>query len=361
MSDRTRLAVILGGRSPEHEVSVVSARSIIREADPERFEVVPFGITRGGAWLTPDETAARLEAVEAGRTAGLGEEEGKGLLAAAGVLAALAAVDVAFPIVHGRSGEDGSLQGLLELAGVPYVGSGVAASALGMDKAQMRAVFAAHGIPQPSYLVLRDDALSELIGGTPSREALASIERTVGYPCFAKPANGGSSIGVGKVGSRESLADAVTHAARYDRKVVIEAAIEGREVECAVLGNADPRPSPLGEIRPRGEFYSYEEKYGDEGAELVVPAELSTAAAARVQEVALDAYRAIDCAGLARIDCMVAEPEDVRVIEVNTLPGFTPISMFPRLWEEAGLDYRSLITRLVGLGLERHAEVSSYA
>ena len=179
MSDRTRLAVILGGRSPEHEVSVVSARSIIREADPERFEVVPFGITRGGAWLTPDETAARLEAVEAGRTAGLGEEEGKGLLAAAGVLAALAAVDVAFPIVHGRSGEDGSLQGLLELAGVPYVGSGVAASALGMDKAQMRAVFAAHGIPQPSYLVLRDDALSELIGGRPrARRWRASSERS---------------------------------------------------------------------------------------------------------------------------------------------------------------------------------------
>jgi D-alanine-D-alanine ligase len=281
------------------------------------------------------------------------------------VLAELAEVDVAFPIVHGRNGEDGSLQGLLEIAGLPYVGPGVTASAIGMDKAQMRAVFAAHAIPQPSYLVLRDAALAELIGGTPSREALTSIERTVGYPCFAKPANGGSSIGVSKVESREGLAEAVTHAARYDRKVVVETAIAGREVECAVLGNADPQPSPLGEIRPRGAFYSYEEKYGEQGAELVVPAQLTAAATARVQSIALDAYRAIDCAGLARVDCIVGEttdePGDVRVIEVNTLPGFTPISMYPRLWGETGLDYRSLITRLVGLALERHAEASSYA
>ena len=187
VSAAARLAVIFGGRSPEHEVSVVSARSIMREADPERFELVPIGITRGGFWLTPDETGHRLEAIEAGKTASLGEEEGGGIAARADALGALAEVDVVFPIVHGRSGEDGTLQGLLELARKPYVGSGVAASAIGMDKAQMRAVFAAHEIPQPRYLVLRDEALSELTGGEPTREALTGIEQAVGYPCFVKP------------------------------------------------------------------------------------------------------------------------------------------------------------------------------
>ena len=361
MSAAARLAVIFGGRSPEHEVSVVSARSIMREADPERFELVPIGITRGGFWLTPDETGHRLEAIEAGKTASLGEEEGGGITARADALGALAEVDVVFPIVHGRSGEDGTLQGLLELARKPYVGSGVAASAIGMDKAQMRAVFAAHEIPQPRYLVLRDEALSELTGGEPTREALTGIEQAVGYPCFVKPANGGSSLGVSRVASRQDLGAAVTTAARYDRKVLLEEAIDGREIECAVLGNADPRPSPLGEIRPQGEFYTYDSKYGDEGVDLIVPADLDEATTARVQQISLDAYRAVDCAGLARVDFIVREPDEVRVIELNTLPGFTPISMYPRLWEEAGLAYPALVTRLVGLALERHAEVSSYA
>ena len=278
-----------------------------------------------------------------------------------GCSSALSRVDVAFPIVHGRNGEDGSLQGLLELAGIAYVGSGVAASAVGMDKAQMRAVFEASGIPQPAYVVLRDRTLSELTGGTPSRETLSGIESTVGYPCFAKPANGGSSIGVSRVRSREDLAEAVTHAARYDRKVMLDEAVDGREIECAVLGNADARPSPLGEIRPHADFYTYDAKYGDTGADLIVPAELDSETAERVQEIAIDAYRAVDCAGLARVDFLVEGSDQIQVLELNTLPGFTPISMYPRLWQEAGLDYRSLITRLVGLALERHAEEGSYA
>ncbi len=228
-----RMAVICGGRSPEHAVSVVSARSILREADPARFEAVPFGITRGGRWLTPDETRRRLISVEAGETDTLGEDSGAGVLAAAEVLAALADVDVVFPIVHGPIGEDGTLQGLCELAEKPYVGSGVAASAVGMDKVHMRAVFAAAGLPQPKYAVLRDEETR-----SPSSAALHAIEREVGYPCFVKPANGGSSLGVSKAGTREDLLEATALAARYDRKVLVEEAIEGREVECAVLGNA---------------------------------------------------------------------------------------------------------------------------
>ena len=356
MTERMRMAVICGGRSPEHAVSVVSARSILREADPARFEAVPFGITRGGRWLTPEETRRRLISVEAGETDTLGEDSGSGVLAAADVLAALADVDVIFPIVHGPMGEDGTLQALCELAEKPYVGSGVAASAVGMDKVHMRAVFAAAGLPQPKYAVLRDEETR-----SPSSAALHAIEREVGYPCFVKPANGGSSLGVSKAGTREDLLEATALAARYDRKVLVEEAIEGREVECAVLGNADPEPSPLGEIRPHAEFYTYEAKYADDSTELIVPAPLTGETTQRVQEAAIRAYRAVDCAGMARVDFFVTPRDAVRVIEVNTLPGFTPISMYPRLWQHAGMSYAALISRLVDLALQRHREAQSYA
>ena len=364
MSARATLAVIFGGRSPEHEVSVVSARSIMREADPARFETVPFGITRGGAWLAPAETRRRLEAIEAARADHLGDERPAGPFAAKGVLAALAAADAAFPIVHGRTGEDGALQGLLELAGVPYVGSGVAASAIGMDKARMRAAFAAHGIPQPAWVVLRGGELAALAAPGPPRKAFARVEREAGYPCFVKPANGGSSIGVGRAASREELGEAVALAARYDRTVLVEEAIGGREVECAILGGSgggEPLASPLGEIRPREGFYDYESKYGERGAELVVPAAVSEATAERVRAVAVEAFRAIGAEGLARVDFKATCGGDARVLEINTLPGFTPISMYPRLWEEAGVGYADLIARLVELALERHAEEAARA
>ncbi len=356
MTARMRIAVICGGRSPEHAVSVVSARSILREADPARFDVVPFGITRGGRWLTPEETRLRLARVETGETDTLGEDNGSGVLAAPDVLAALADVDVIFPIVHGRLGEDGTLQGLCELAEKPYVGSGVAASAVGMDKAHMRAVFAEAGLPQPTYAVLRDEEAR-----SPSGDSLRELERKVGYPCFVKPANGGSSLGVSKAGTREDLIEAVAVATQYDRKVLIEEAIEGREVECAVLGNADPRPSPLGEIRPHADFYTYEAKYADDSTDLIVPAPLSAETTGRVQDAAVRAYRAVDCAGMARVDFFVTPNDAIRVIEVNTLPGFTPISMYPRLWQHAGMSYPELISRLVDLALERHQEALAYA
>ena len=361
MTARKRLAVLFGGQSPEHEISVISARAIMREADPDRFEIVPLGITRGGEWLTEQETRERLEHGAADGTNWLGEEPGRGPLERAGAAADLASVDVVFPIVHGRNGEDGTLQGLLELSGIPYVGAGVAGSAVGMDKSLMRAQFAAHGVPQPGYVSLRDTELAELCGAAAPREALADVERAVGYPCFVKPANGGSSIGVSRAQSREDLGDALREAARYDRKVLVEEGIAGREIECAVIGNAEPQASPLGEIRPHGEFYDFEAKYRDAGADLLVPAPLDEPLAERIQQIALDAYRALDLAGLSRVDFLVREPDDIHVLEVNTLPGFTPISMYPRLWQEAGLTYGELITRLVELGLERYEEARAYA
>lgn len=353
--ERQRLAVVFGGRSGEHEVSVTSARSIMRETDHDRFEVIPIGITRRGAWLAPDETRRRLVHVDAGETRSLGEEGGDPLLHAAEVLATLRTIDVVFPIVHGTFGEDGTLQGLLEMADLPYVGPGVAASAVGMDKDLMRSVFTAAGIPQARYLVLTDDEVR-----SPSPETVAAID-ALGYPCFVKPANGGSSVGVSKVRSREDVAGALTEAARHDRKALVEEALAGQEVECAVLGHRDPQPSPLGEIRPTTEFYDYRAKYLDDSAELIVPARVDGATAARVQELALRAFRALDCSGLSRVDFFVQPGGDVRCIELNTLPGFTPISMYPRLWQEAGISYRALISRLVDYALERHAEVRSHA
>ena len=353
---RQKLGVIFGGRSVEHEVSVVSARGVMREADSERFEVVPFGITRRGAWLTPEETRERLALVEAGETRSLGNDEGGGAFAYPEVTARLREMDVVFPIVHGTFGEDGTLQGLLEMAELPYVGSGVAASAVGMDKALMRAVFAAHGVPQTGYLVLADDETR-----SPSTETIRRIESELGYPCFVKPANGGSSVGVSRAASREDFGAALAGAARYDRKVLVEAAVTGREVECAVLGNHAPESSPLGEIRPSTEFYDYNAKYLDDSAELIVPAQVDAESAERVRALAVRAYRALDCAGLARVDFFLEPDGGVKCIEVNTLPGFTPISMYPRLWQEAGLSYRDLISRLVDLAYERFEEVRSHA
>ena len=352
MSDRQQLAVVIGGQSTEHEVSVSSGQSVIREADAARFEVVPFGVTRNGAWLTPEETRARLEQVAAGERGDIGDDAGTGILGYPAVLAALSEMDVVFPIVHGTFGEDGTLQGLLELAGLPYVGAGVAASAVGMDKELMRSVFAAAGIPQPPYIVLAGDEVQE-----PPEEAIRFIERELGYPCFVKPCNGGSSVGVSKARSREDFDAAVAGAARHDRKVMVEAAMSGHEVECAVLGNDAPAASGVAEIVTSSEFYTYESKYIDDTARLVVPAPIPEATRERVRELALRAFRAVDCAGLARVDFFADDDGgEPQVIEINTLPGFTPISMFPRLWQEEGLSYSELISRLVDLALGRHAE-----
>lgn len=346
MSPLQRLGVVIGGESTEHEVSVSSGRSVMREANTDRFEVIPFGVTQNGAWLTPEETNRRLADPGA---AALGSDEGAGLLAYPEVLEALRGVDIVFPIIHGTHGEDGTLQGLFELADLPYVGAGVAASAVGMDKELMRNAFASAGIPQPPYLVLADSEVD-----APSEDALTFVDQQLGYPCFVKPCNGGSSVGVSKVRSREDFGEAVAVAARHDRKVIVEQAMSGHEVECAILGNEDPAASGVAEILPEAEFYTYEAKYQDDATRMIFPAAINAATTERVRELALRAYRAVDCSGLARVDFFAEDDGPVQIIEINTLPGFTPISQYPRLWQEEGISYSELISRLVDLALDRH-------
>jgi D-alanine-D-alanine ligase len=349
MADRLRLGVIFGGRSLEHEVSVVSAQYML-EAAKERFDVVPIGVTKSGAWLTPDETQAQLDRPEEKFNKTLELEGAEGILSRPEALTALNDIDVAFPLIHGTHGEDGTLQGLLELAGVAYVGAGVGASAIGMDKALMKRIFSQAGIAVPDHIVVRSNQAQ-------SKDEIAiAVEASVGYPAFVKPANGGSSVGVSKVRSREDLNSALCLGFQHDRKVLIEQAIDGREVECAVLGNDDPEPSPLGEISYTRDFYDYEAKYLDESTKLLIPADVPADVAKRIQDLAIQGYRAIDCAGMGRMDFFLTEDEQVLIDEVNTLPGFTPNSMYCLLWQEAGLSYPDLIAKLVDLGVERHKE-----
>ncbi|MFQ5879163.1 MAG: D-alanine--D-alanine ligase family protein [Dehalococcoidia bacterium] len=349
--ERVRVAILFGGRSAEHEVSVVSAQGVLAAIDRDAFEPIPVGITRSGAWLTPEETAAALARIGPGHYAALPDVEDEGVLARTSALAVLRRVDVAFPLVHGTHGEDGTLQGLLELADVPYVGAGVAASALGMDKALQKALLRQASLPVPDWLTVswhrwRQDAQAV------EREA----GETIGYPCFVKPANGGSSIGTAKVAAPTELAPAMAAAFRYDGKVLIEKAIAGREIECSVLGNHEPVASPLGEVVPTRAFYDYDAKYMDPTTSLIVPTPVPAAAERRIRDLAVAAFRAIDGAGMARVDFFLAHDGQVYINEINTIPGFTPISMYPKLWEVAGLCYRDLITRLIELALERWRE-----
>ena len=350
MADRQRLGVIFGGQSGEHEVSVASAQQVI-EAARDRFEVVPIGVTKTGAWLTPDETQRQLDREDEPYRKTLELAGQDGLISRPETLSVLGEIDVAFPLVHGTFGEDGTLQGLLELAGVPYAGAGVAASAIGMDKALMKRIFRQAGLDVVEHITVR--ATQYRAGADELQEA---VESSVGYPAFVKPANGGSSVGISKVRSREDLGRAFCLAFQYDRKVLVETAVEAREVECAVLGNDDPQASPLGEITYTREFYDYEAKYLDPSTQLIVPAELPEATVQRIQELAIRGYRALDCAGMGRMDFFLTEGDQVYIDEVNTVPGFTPDSMYPLLWRHAGLSYADLIARLVELGLERHKE-----
>jgi len=348
---RLKVGILFGGRSAEHEVSVISAQGVIAALDTDRFQAVPIGVTRQGTWLTPAQTEHALSAIRSERLRALEEPLGDGILYRTQALGTLRRIDVVFPLVHGANGEDGTLQGLLELAGVPYVGAGVAASALGMDKALQKTLFRQHGFPLPDDVVVlasrwRTDPLS----------LARDVEAAIPYPCFVKPANGGSSIGTSKARSREDLEEALAEAFRYDRKALVEAAVEGRQVEVAILGNDEPEASPVGEITFRGEFYDYRAKYEDPNTQLHIPADIPADTAERVRELALAAYKAIDCAGLARVDFFLTPEGRLVLNEVNTIPGFTPMSMYPKLWEYAGLSYRDLISRLIELALQRHEE-----
>ncbi len=350
MAAKMRLGVVFGGRSAEHEVSVVSAMNVMKAADSDRFEAVPFGVTRDGRWLTPGETHAQLARADAPYQKRL-EANVPPLLERDDVLAELRRIDIVFPLVHGPYGEDGTLQGMLEMFGLPYAGCGVAASALGMDKALQKQLCACAGLKVARYLTVLEPEWDA--GGN---KVARGVDAIVGYPAFVKPANGGSSVGVSKVRSREDLGEAMRAAFGYDRKVLVEEAVRGREVECGVMGNDDPQVSPVGEIIPAGEFYDYAAKYLEDSARLVAPAELPAKTAAAVRERGLEAFKAVDCQGFARVDFFLPEDHEPVFNEINTLPGFTPISMFPRLWELAGVTYRELISRLVDLGLERFGE-----
>lgn len=365
MERKLRIGIVFGGRSGEHEVSVASARSIMAAIDQNRYEVVPIAIARSGQWLAgvaPQALAAPSEAQTSAGADALppvpagvdGEVAGFARLpqVQAGGGAGLGAIDVIFPVLHGTYGEDGALQGMLEMAGLPYVGCGVLGSALGMDKEKAKLIFQAAGLPTvPGVTVFRAEVERDL------STAVARIAERFGYPVFVKPANLGSSVGVSKAHDAGELGAALALAARYDRKIVVEQAIDCREVECAVLGNDDPQASVVGEIVPSKEFYDYEAKYLDGASRLFIPAPIPEATAEAIRQMAVTAFRALDLSGLARVDFFLDRTTgQVYLNEVNTLPGFTEISMYPKLWEASGLPYPQLISRLIDLAIERHTD-----
>ena len=374
MAKKLRVGVVFGGRSGEHEVSLLSAASILNAIDRSKFDVVPIGITKDGRWLADGAASKLLEGKSPARQLRAGDPEatpGAQILsqgvptlvapepAAKDRLDSQSSLDVIFPVLHGTFGEDGTVQGLFELAGIAYVGSGVLGSAAGMDKDVMKKLFAEAKLPIVKHVTLLRSEWE-----TSPRKAIAKIEAKLKYPVFVKPANLGSSVGISKAHNRKELGPALTEAAKYDRKLVIEQGVSGRggtkarELEVAVLGNDNPKASVIGEIVPGKEFYDYEAKYLSEGSVPVIPAKLTAAEKKKIQAMAVEAFRACDLAGLARVDFLM-EPDGKQRIylnEVNTLPGFTQISMYPKLWEASGLKYRDLITRLIELAVERQQE-----
>ena len=375
MAKKLRVGILFGGRSGEHEVSLLSAASVLRAIDRDKFDVAPIGITREGRWLAAadanhllnGDTSAgsrRLRAGDPEATPGakLLHEGIPTLLAPEPRSATLnqgqeKTLDVVFPVLHGTFGEDGTMQGLFELAGIAYVGSGVLGSAAGMDKDVMKRLFVEAGLP-----IVKHVTLLRANWEKNPRKAVAQVEKALRYPVFVKPANLGSSVGITKAHDRKELGPALAVAAKYDRKLVVEQGVgkktRAREFEVAVLGNDDPKASVVGEIVPGKEFYDFEAKYLSEGSVPVIPAKLGRSETRRIREMAVAAFRACDLAGLARVDFLM-EPEGkqrIFVNEVNTMPGFTQISMYPKLWEVSGLSYTDLITRLIELALERQAE-----
>jgi D-alanine-D-alanine ligase len=384
---KIRVGVLFGGRSGEHEISLLSAASVFKAVDQNKYEVVPIGITKEGRWVTsgdaerllagkplqherqlragdPEATASAAvlhngEAVivppEPQKSGAMTPFQSDGLTRRATDRAIN--VDVIFPVLHGTFGEDGTIQGLLELADIPYVGAGVLGSAAGMDKDIMKSLFRAAGLPIVKHVTfLRSEWEAA------PKKIQKAVEGMLNYPVFVKPANLGSSVGISKAHNRKELGPAIGEAAKFDRKIVIEAGVGGRknkarEIECAVLGNDRPEASVPGEIVPSAEFYDYSAKYLDEGSQLIIPAKLTKLEGKRVQELAVAAFRAVDCSGLARVDFLM-DPKSRKIYlnEINTMPGFTSISMYPKLWAASGVAYPELIERLIRLGIDRHTE-----
>ena len=386
---KLRVGILFGGRSGEHEVSLLSAASVLHAIDRDKYEVVPIGITKDGRWLTagdaedllqgklvvesrhlragdpettqPAAVLARGESVvvppePVRRQSGLVPFQTDALLTRRASDRAIN-VDVIFPVLHGTFGEDGTIQGLLELADMAYVGAGVLGSAAGMDKDIMKSLFIAAGIPIVKHVTILRSAWKK-----DPRKVQKFVESKLRYPVFVKPANLGSSVGISKAHDRKEIGPAMEEAARFDRKIVIEQGVGGkknkaREIECSVLGNDEPLASVPGEIVPVKEFYDYNAKYLDEGSELIIPAKLTKAETKKVQELAVRSFQAVDCSGLARVDFLMdAQTRRIYLNEINTMPGFTAISMYPKLWAASGLDYSDLIDRLIQLGLERHED-----
>ena len=352
---KVRVAVVFGGQSGEHDVSLRSAQTVMGALDPERYEVIPVGITRDGQWLTGGNPFAALTASSPlfALSDGLAPstpDEGASVSASAGAPALLSnGVDIVFPVLHGPMGEDGTIQGLLELTGMPYVGAGVLGSSLAMDKAMAKTVLAQAGLPQAKWcLISRKDWQRDPEGTTDW------VGDTLGYPCFVKPANMGSSVGVVKAHDPSEFPAAMNEACRWDRRILIEQGVDARELEVSVLGNDEPIASIVGEVVPSNEFYDYDAKYVSDDSELIVPADIDHQTMTEIQELAIAAFRALDLAGMARVDFFMDRNTDqIFINEVNTIPGFTSISMYPRLWEASGVPLSELVDRLLGLALER--------
>lgn len=358
---KLRVGLIFGGRSGEHEVSFRSATSIIKAINKDKYTVVPIGITKKGRWISPQDSELALQS---GKIEGkstvilLNDPSGNALIRTDNnqgleKSSTLERVDLIFPILHGPYGEDGTIQGLLELANIPYVGSGVAASAISMDKDLMKTIFQQRSLPILKWITIKRKEWQK-----DKEKILSLIQNGFEYPLFVKPANLGSSVGITKVHKKEELEKAIDLASSYDRKILIEEGLEDvREVECGVLGNDEPRASVVGEVIPAGEFYDYNSKYIDGGTQLIVPAELPDGLSKKVQEIALCAFKAVDAVGMARVDFFVSKKENkIYLSEINTIPGFTSVSMYPRLWMASGVPYSDLIDQLIQLALERYQD-----
>ena len=358
---KIRVGLIFGGKSGEHEVSFCSASSIIKAINKDKYTVVPIGITKEGRWISPQDSEVALQS---GKIEGkstvilLNDPSGKALIRIDNnqrldKSSALERLEVIFSVLHGPYGEDGTVQGLLELADIPYVGAGVAASAISMDKDLMKTIFKQRDLPILKWLTIKRKEWQK-----DKEKILSLVQDDFEYPLFVKPTNLGSSVGITKVHKKEELDKAIDLAASYDRKILIEEGLEEvREIECGVLGNDEPQASVVGEVKPAGEFYDYDSKYIDKETQLIVPADLPDGVSRKVQEIALRAFKAVDAAGMARVDFFVSKKENkIYLSEINTIPGFTSVSMYPRLWEASGIPYSDLIDQLIQLALERHQD-----
>ncbi len=360
MSQKITVCILFGGQSSEHEVSRISATSVIENIDKEKYDIVMIGITKDGSWLLYQGDVDKIAT---------GEWEGsysdKAIISPDALISGIvkmredsdsfelmatrARIDVVFPVLHGLYGEDGTIQGLLELAKVPYVGAGVISSALAMDKAYAKIIFQSLSIPQADWITISINDLNNI------DDTVKKIESKFTYPCFIKPSNTGSSIGISKPCNKEELIKGLKLAAKYDKKILIEEFIDGREIECSVLGNEEPKTSVLGEIIPGKEFYDYEAKYKDKTSQLIIPAELNSDTESEIKEYAIKAYQSIECKGLARVDFFVhRKTGKIYLNELNTMPGFTEISMYPKLWAASGLSYTALLDTLIQLAINKN-------